>query len=194
MSQIYKPLSSSGPIPPIIPTSFTTDIGSNPDAAPGTAIPAGNNLEILGRATVDDDPDGIRTDADPNGGKFLYVELTNRFQGSVDTTDATPTTVITFDASALGTYIFELKASAYNETDILGSGFSLFSTVRSNGTDTFLCGTPDKIANKEAGMELTDVNVVVGGLGNTNVFFQVTGLAGKTITWCCVGLYCLSAP
>lgn len=194
MSQAGIINTQSGPPPPPVPTNFTTDVGSNPDAAPGLAIPQLNNLEILGRDTVDNDDDGIRTNADPNNGKFLYVELTNRFQGSVNTTNATPTTVITFDASAVGTYIFEFKSSAFNETDLLGAGFSLFSAVRSNGVDTFLCGTPDKIANKETGMELTDVNVVVGGLGNTNVFFQVTGLAGKTITWCCVGLYCLSSP
>ncbi len=40
MSQIIKPLTSSGPIPPIIPTSFVTDSG--------TAISALNILNVLG--------------------------------------------------------------------------------------------------------------------------------------------------
>ena len=40
MSQIHVPLTSSGPIPPNIPTQFTTDSG--------IAVPAANNLNVFG--------------------------------------------------------------------------------------------------------------------------------------------------
>jgi hypothetical protein len=42
LSQIIKPLTSSGPIPPVIPTSFTTDAG--------IATPALNNINVFGGA------------------------------------------------------------------------------------------------------------------------------------------------
>lgn len=40
MSQIHVPLTSSGPIPPNIPTQFTTDSG--------IAVPAANNINVFG--------------------------------------------------------------------------------------------------------------------------------------------------
>lgn len=112
------------------------------------------------------------------------VQLTNQFRGADQTTDDTVLNLITFPLTSAGSYIFDIDIVAFNETDVLGAGYNIFGTVRSNGTDTFLCGTPDKIVNEEAGMTACNVNLVVGGLANTNAYLQVTGLAApKTINW-----------
>lgn len=175
-------ISTSAPSPPAVPTQFTTD--------EGTAIPDANNLNVLGRSSTEDNNEGITTQADPDNSDNLYVELTNRIHGSDETTDATPLSLITFPMTAEGTYIFEVKVAAFNNTDTLGAGYNVFGTCRSNGTDSFLVGTPDKIINEEGSMSDCNVNLVVGGLGSVNAIVQVIGLAGKSIEWCAVGYYC----
>lgn len=183
MSQIYKSL-VSGPVPPSVATSYVTDENS-------PAVPAANILNVIGGQTSEDADDGIQTDGS-SGSNTLTIQLTNRIQGGVQTNDATPTTASTFTMADIGTYIFEMKGSAYNETDGLGAGYSLFGTARFDGTNSFLVGTPDKIVNEEVGMALCDFNMIVAGAGSGLVSFQVTGLAGKVIDWCSVGLYCVA--
>lgn len=182
MSQIYKMLTSAGPTPPAIPTEFTTNNG--------IAVPAANNLNVFGRSSTEDNDEGITTQADPALSPNLYIELTNRIHGSDETTDATPFALITFPMTAEGTYIFDVKIAAFNNTDTLGAGYNVFGTCRSNGTDSFLVGTPDKIINEEGAMSACNVNLVVGGAGDVNATIQVIGLAGKSIEWCGVGYYC----
>lgn len=179
MSQIIKPLTSTGPIPPIIPTEFDTDINS-------PAIPALNILNVFGGSSTDDNNNGIQTDGS-SGSNTLTIQLTNRVHGQVTTSNATPTTIISFPLPSAGVYVFEIKSSAYNITDSLGAGYSLFGTIRSDGANSFLCGTPDKIVNEESGMSAADVNMISG---INTMLFQVTGIAGKTIHWCSVGYFC----
>lgn len=191
MSQIYKAL-TSGPVPPVVPTSFETDNG--------TAVPLANLLIINGVDSIEDNDNGITVKGGVVGtgtSNKVEVVLTNRIQGSVTTTDATPTTIITFPATTAGTYIFEVKSAAFNLTDSRSAGYSIFATVRSDGVNTFLAGSPDKIKNEETlapSMAGCDFSVVVGGIADTNVYFQVTGLSTgpgvPVIDWCAVGLYC----
>lgn len=187
MSQIYKSL-TSGPVPPAVPTSFTTDIGSNPSATPGTAVPVLNNLNLLARDTVDNDLDGIRTNADPNGGSTLYFELTNRTQDAVQTTDATLTTITTFTPPLDGTYAFDFYISAFNTTDSLGAAYRVFVGFLSIGGVATKLNLEDKIVNEQAGMAGCNVTATVSG---ANFLLQVTGLGGpdKTINWNAVGTY-----
>lgn len=183
MSQIYKRV-TSGSLPPDVPTSFITDENS-------PAVPINNELNVLGGQSDEDNDNGIRTDGS-SGSNTLTIQLTNRIQGGITTNDATPTTASSFTMVDVGSYIFEMKASAYNITDGLSAGYSLFGCARFDGADSFLVGTPDKIVNEEGGMALCDFNMIVGGVGSGLVSFQVTGLAGKEISWCTVGLYCIA--
>lgn len=182
MSQIQVP-SSSQPPPPAVPTRFETDDGT-------TAIPSSNILNVNGVSSTEDNDFGITTQANPDLSDNLEIVLTNRVHGAVTTNDAVATDIITFPLTNAGTYIFEVKSSGFNVTQTLGAGYSLFGSVRSNGVDTVLVGSPDKIVNEEGAMSAADFNMVAGGVGDNNVYFRVTGIGTDTVNWCAVGLYC----
>lgn len=178
MSQIYKPLTSGGPIPPVIPTSFDTD--------DGTAIPAANILNVNGVDSTENNANGILTRANPDLSNNLEIVITNRLQGTVTTANATPTPIITFTPTVVGSYTIESRITAYNTTDTLGAGYSLFGTARFDGVNSNLCGTADRIVNEEAGMENASSTFTVSG---PNILINAVGLAGKTINWSAVSLY-----
>jgi len=178
--------SGSGPIPPTVPTSFVTDVHDNTTAGPGHAIPASNVLNVLGQQTSQNNDNGIRTDANPEASAFLYVELTNRFDGSVTTTNATPTTIASFSLGATpGVFTFDIQIACLNITDVNGDGYFISGTARTDGATAVLCGTPDKIVNEEVS-DTANADMVVSG--NT-VIVQATGIAGKTHHWRTVVTY-----
>lgn len=180
MSQIYKPLTSSGPIPPIIPTQFTADDAS-------IAIPAANNLNIFSRDTSDNNDNGIQTTADPNLSDNLYVELTNRITGIVTTLDATPTTIITFPLGAVpGGFFINGDVVAFDVTDVAGGSYSFVSGIRTTGAAGIEIGTEFKDVLEEAAMMTADFTVSVSG---NDLIISVIGIAGKTINWNCYLTY-----
>lgn len=181
MSQIYKRITSSTPLPPEIPTSFTTDVRDNSTTSPGTAVPAANILQVLGRDTNQNNDNGIRTDADPNNGNVLYVELTNRVTGAVTTTDATPTTIISLSLGAVaGVYIAQGDLTAYNTTDVAGASYTFEGAMRTTGAAATEIGVEGKNVFEEAAMAAADFTVSASG---NNLVVSVIGIAGKTINW-----------
>lgn len=179
MSQIIKGV-TAGNLPPSVPTSFITDSG--------TAIPAANTLNVNGGSTNLNNNNGIEFIANPNGSDNLIGELTNRLQNSITTTNATPTAISTLPlGSTPGVYTFDVNLAAYDLTDVLGTGFSIFASVRTTGTAANLCGTADIIANPENGTIAPAAATIVTS-GN-NAVIQVTGIAGKTIDWNSVAIY-----
>jgi hypothetical protein len=182
LSQIFKQV-TAGVLPPVVPTSFTTQNG--------TAVPAANILIVNGNDSTENNANGIITKGGVVGtgtANELDVVITNRLQGTVTTSDATPTAMITFTPTVTGSYTIETRISAYNSTDTLGAGYSLFGTARFNsgtGTST-LCGTADRIVNEETGMENASATFTVSG---ANILINAVGLAGKTINWSAVSLY-----
>ncbi len=75
MSQIIKPLTSSGPIPPIIPTSFVTDSG--------TAVPAANILNVLGGTGATTSGSGNTVTVTIKNDSFAWSEQNGDFTAAV---------------------------------------------------------------------------------------------------------------
>ncbi len=170
MSQAGQNNSAMGPLPPTVPTSFVTDLG--------TAVPAANVLNVPGGSSVVNNDNGLMT---TGSGNTLTVELTNRQTGTVTTTDATPTTIITFALGAApGVFYFRGSLAAFDKTDVAGGAYDYTSGVRTTGAAGVELGTEFKDEFEELAMENSDFNVIVSG---NNFVVQVIGLAGKTIDW-----------
>lgn len=178
MSQAGIINTSSGPVPPTVATTYVTDVNS-------PAIPALNILNVLGNDTTVNNDNGIRTDGS-SGSNTLTVQLTNRLQGNVTTVGATTTAMITFSPTVIGTYSIEVRIAAYNTTSSLGAGYSLFGTIRYDGVNCNLCGTPDRIVNEEGAMTAANTTMTVSG---GSVLVNGVGYVGQTINWSGVGLY-----
>lgn len=144
-------------------------------------------LNIAASDSTDDVAAGLQVSG---SGSTKTVELTNRYRGEAQTTDATPTDLVTIPLGATaGVYIVDVDVVAFNTTDTEGAGYNLFGTVRTDTTDSTLCGTPDKVVNEEGGMTSADANVVAGGVADNNLYVRVTGIAAKTIEWKAIARY-----
>ncbi len=181
MSQITKTLTSGGPIPPVIPTSFVTQ--------DGTAVPAANILIVNGFDSAENNANGIITKGGVVGtgtANEVDVVITNRIQSNATTNGAVTTPIITFPLTVVGTYAIECRVAAYNTTSTLGAGYSVFGTARFDGVNANLCGTPDKIINEEGTMSNANVTMTVSG---ADVLINGVGYLAQVINWSAVGLY-----
>lgn len=171
MSQVIKNL-ASGPVPPTVPTSFHTDVNS-------PSIPIANIENIIGGTTSINNNNGVQTDGS-SGSNIITVQLTNRIQGTVTTTDATPTTILSFNLGAIAAvFTFQTEIACFNLTNVNGDGYSIFGTARTNGITATLCDNPDKVINEEVN-DNADATMVVSG---NDVIIQAVGLPGVTHHW-----------
>lgn len=179
MSQFFIGV-SAGSLPPSVPTSFITDSG--------TVVPAANIVNINGSSSSTNNNTGIQVIANPTGSNNELVQLTNRFQNTVTTTDSTPTTLSSFALGATpGVYTFDTNIAAFDLTDTLGTGFSIFTSIRTTGAAGTVCGTPDLIENAENATILPATSTLT--VSGNNAIVQVTGIAGKTIHWNSITTY-----
>lgn len=177
MSQLYKSL-TSGPVPPSVATSYITD--------DGTAIPAANILNVNGVDSEENNVNGILTRANPDLSDNLEIVITNRLQGITSTSGAVSSNIVVFTPTVVGTYSIEFRISVYNETSLLGAGYSLFGAIRFDGVNSNICDIFDEIVNEEGTMTNLDIAVTVAG---ANVQLVGTGYGAEEINWAAVGLY-----
>ena len=181
MSQAGELNTAQGPVPPYVATSYVTDVNS-------PAIPAANILDVFGGTLDINNNNGIQTDGS-SGSNVLTIQLTNRIQGTVTTSDATPTTLASFDLGTTpGVYTFDIQISGFDTTDKLGAGFFISGSIRTTGLVGTVCGTPDKIDNLETGLVGPDATLTVSG---NDAIIQVTGKAATDINWRTIATYVL---
>lgn len=171
-------------------TSYQTDND-------GPAIPTDNILEIRARDSEVNEDNGIRTSNDPDGGRIVYCELTNRLQGKVKTEVGTLTLnivdlvldlgdveCITFDFTISAASLFagsgnwgskHLKFFAGVLVDpVLGSG----SVTGSSSSVQFETGGTEDMSGCTA-------DIIVAG---NAALLTVTGIA-QDVYWNVVGYY-----
>lgn len=168
-------------IPPEVPEEFVTDNG--------TAIPESNILIIHGNSSSENNDLGIIAKGgavETGAGNQVDVVITNRLQAAVSTSENNPNSIITFFPTLVGTYVIEARIAAFNATDEIGAGYSLFATFRYDGSTCTLCGTPDKIVNEEGAMSGANVYMQTGG---STASIMVIGYIGSNISWNAVSLY-----
>lgn len=185
MSQAGIVNQASGPVPPVVPTSFVTQ--------DGTAVPAANILIVNGFDSREDNNNGIITKGGVAGtgtANEVDVVITNRMQGTTNTIGAATSPIITFTPAVIGTYTIEIRIAAYNKTASIGAGYSIYGTARFNGAISVLCGTPDKVVNEEGDMSSANATMTVSGADIliNGVGYQLLGV-DQDINWSAVALY-----
>ncbi len=173
MSQIYKPGTGGGALPPEVATSYVTD--------DGTAIPAANILNVLGE-------NGVVTSADPNGSNNLIISLQNSVIDQGQTINVQTIDLTTIDCSVAGTYFIEARVSAYTTAGNNGAGLSLYATVISTGAAATVLDDTDAIAHISPVIDTADLDYEFVASG-TDAILQVTGVAATTINWGAFSVY-----
>lgn len=181
MSQIIKTLTSGGPIPPVIPTSFVTQ--------DGTAVPALNILIVDAFDSIENNDNGITTKGgiaagNPPGTGLTNEEsiyLTNRTTGTVTTADATLTTIITLPMGATpkAMYVYG-NAQAFNSTTPQAGTYSFSGGFRTDGATATELGTEVHDEFEDPGLVTADIFISASG---NNVLLQVQGVAATTLNW-----------
>ncbi len=173
MSQIYKSATGSSPA---IPTSFSTDIYIvGTDEFPnGTVVPSFNNIRIRGGATqldgstISDNRFGIQTASDPNNGKNLIIELTNRFsdQGFVAAMSTDNLVIFALDLIPRA-YRFNFDVITINQSQQV-CGYNLQATFKTDGTTATL--VQDLYVDSDE--DVTTCNLtMVASVNNVNLNF-----------------------
>lgn len=186
MSQIIKNLAGGGPLPPTIPTSFTTDYNST-FTTTGTSIPQANVENVIGGYSAIQNDNGIATQTNPDLGKNLIVLLTNRVLGTGISINAAPVDLITVPLGAVpASYRFQVEIVGRDVGSGDSIGYTIFGSVKTDGITGALVETPYQDVDEDASLITATVSFIASG---NNGILRVAGVAGRTITYKAVGTY-----
>lgn len=113
-----------------------------------------------------------------NGTVWKTVQSDESVSFSQQTTNATPTTVITQITLSNSSTLIEVTAGAIRSDFTEGASFSIKGSFRNNGGVLTQIGTTFKVTMTDD--ILFDINFNING---SNVEVQITGAAGKTLNW-----------
>lgn len=182
MSQIFIGFNGTGPIPPMIPTTFTADDGN-------LGVPALNNLNIFTETTTDYNAKGIQTTTNPNPSDNFIIQLTNRRTVSATTSDGggqTKTARIFTPNDATG-IVFVVTFIGYDATNNKITGGELVGIARSSVAGFVeIIGTNDTFAESDPTLVSADWNIITDG---TDILAEFIGVAGTTIVWSATLVY-----
>ena len=183
MSQSGVISTSSSPPPPGSVVSLTPDSGA-------AVVPNGaGTIDVFGGSTSINNINGIETFH--GGANELDVKLTNRATGSVTTTGAATSALITLALGAIaGVYTFDIIVSAFAKTGIgapLGSGYTIVGAARTDGATATLIPTQVVDHFEEGALGMAPQPGAVIAVSGNNVLVNVTGksdgAAGFVIDW-----------
>ncbi len=170
MSQAGIINTSTGPVPPAVPTSFVTDSG--------TAVPALNILNLITNDTVANNDNGI---TDTGSGNTVTILLTNRQTGTVTTTDATLTTIQSVALGATpGIFYVYGNVQGFNSSTPAGGSYAFSGGYRTDGATATELGV--ELHDEFEDPALVTADIFLSTSGN-NILLQVQGVAGLSINW-----------
>lgn len=164
MSQAGSLGGSSGPLPPIVATSYVTNNG--------IAIPAVNILNVVGGV-------GITTEG---AGNTLTIKLANSGQAFTTTIGAVTNDVIIINMGAtpsVGVFVSRVVGFASGGSGN-SCGFVLTGCAETDGIAASLISAQSKLPFQEAAFITADANITTSG---NNAQISVLGVAGFTIDW-----------
>lgn len=185
MSQAGIINTTSGPVPPIVPTTFQ---GQNGGVNDGSAQASGNIINFNTSTSTTNTTNGLVVAA---SGSTVTYSLTNRAVGSTTTTGNTSSQVINLPLGAVpGVYTFDIVVAGFAKTGVgspLGCGYTIVGSVRTTGAAATLIPN-QQVDHFEEGLlstALTDVAMlnVTGNSAIVVVTGASDGAAGFLIDW-----------
>jgi hypothetical protein len=138
-----------------------------------------DNINLLGGSTNSFTEAGIEVLGTTN---TETITLTNRQSAQITTTNATPTTILTFSlGSTAAVYSFEGFTSGRATSSGDGASYFFYACFKTNGTTATEVGSESPTYFEDASFIATG-NTTLSASGNTAIV-QVTGVAATTIDW-----------